>query len=394
MLEKNSSAAIKCPIPLQEFDRSDGIEGPAHALPGACFTSSEFYDFEFKAVWEKEWFCIGRATDIPNTGDYFTITVGKEPLFAIRDGAGNVNVLTNVCQHRAMLLLDGHGNTKRIRCPLHSWVYSLEGDLLSAPALNDVDDFDKSAVCLPRIRSEIWEGFIFITFNESLAPIGERLAHLSRQLANFRMSELSAATPLEMVSYDWDWKIYGDECYHCTHLHSGTWCNFYPTPEDCIDEDTHLSDPERGIVAYQLRSEVMDPAPTRTGRILHPLMPGLTELERSGLQYVTVLPNLLIVTQSDKVKYFLWLPQGPEKSYFGVSWLFPKSTLEGPDFAETAAMEKSDLGPVLAEDLFAWSRTQAGLRSRFAPRGRLTPKEKVIAQFYGWLIERYRAAAS
>ncbi|WP_045835751.1 aromatic ring-hydroxylating dioxygenase subunit alpha [Hyphomicrobium sp. 99] len=393
MIEKSSSAAIKCPIPLHEFDKSDGIKGPAHALPGACFTSSEFYDFEFKAVWEKEWFCIGRATDIPNSGDYFTITVGKEPLFAIRDGAGNVNVLTNVCQHRAMLLLDGHGNTKRIRCPLHSWVYSLDGNLLSAPALNDVDDFDKGAVCLPRIRSEIWEGFIFITFDESLAPVGERLAHLSGQLANFRMSELSAATPLEMIPYDWDWKIYGDECYHCTHLHSGTWCNFYPTPEDCIDEDTHLSDPERGIIAYQLKSEVLDPAPTRTGKILHPLLPDLTKLERSGLQYVTVMPNLLIVTQSDKVKYFLWLPRGPEQSYFGVSWLFPKSTLEGPNFAETAAMEKNDLGPVMEEDLYAWSRSQAGLRSRFAPRGRLSPKEKVIAQFYGWLIDRYRAAS-
>ncbi|KAA3448577.1 hypothetical protein C7I87_21160 [Mesorhizobium sp. SARCC-RB16n] len=60
------------------------------------------------------------------------------------------------CQHRSMLLLEGHGNVKRIRCPLHSWVYDLEGHLLSAPALNDVEDFDKNRVCLPRIRSEVW----------------------------------------------------------------------------------------------------------------------------------------------------------------------------------------------------------------------------------------------
>jgi len=394
MLDKNNSAKVKCPIPLGEFDLSDGIDSPAHSLPAATFTSPEFFDFEFKAVWEKEWFCIGRATDIPNTGDYFTVTVGNEPLVAIRDGSGAVNVLTNVCQHRSMLLVEGHGNTRRIRCPMHSWVYSLEGDLLSAPALNDVADFDKSAICLPRIRSELWEGFIFITFDDSLAPVAERLSHLSEQLANFRMSELSAATPLQMDTYDWDWKIYGDECYHCTHLHSGTWCNFYPTPESAIDEDTAYTDVENGIIAYFLKSQVMDGAPTRTGKILHPLLPGLTEQERSGLIYVSVMPNLLIVTMSDKVKYFLWLPIGSQKSSFGVSWLFPKSTREGPDFVETAAMEKSDLGPVMLEDLFGWSRTQAGLRSRFAPRGRLSPKEKVIAQMYGWLIDRYRAAAS
>ena len=391
MLDKKTPQLV-CPVPLSEFDLSDGTTGPALSLPPACFTSSEFYDFEMKAVWEKEWFCIGRATDIPKAGDYFTVQIGDEPMFAIRDGSGAVNVLTNVCQHRSMLLLEGHGNIKRIRCPLHSWVYNLEGNLLSAPALNDVEDFNKEEICLPRIKSEIWEGFIFITFDETLAPVAERLERLTGQLANFKISELSSATPLEMVPYDWDWKIYGDECYHCTHLHSGTWCNFYPTPESAIDEDTPLSDPERGIVAYEIKSQVMDGAPTRTGKILHPLMPGLTDEERSRLGYVTVLPNLLIVTMADKVKYFLWLPNGPQKSMLGVSWLFPKSTLEGEKFAETAAMEKADLGPVLDEDIFAWSRTQAGYRSRFSPRGRLSPKERVIAQLYGWLIDKYRSA--
>ncbi|UVK57327.1 Rieske (2Fe-2S) protein (plasmid) [Mesorhizobium sp. AR02] len=281
MLDKNTSLATNCPIPLFEFELPNGAAVPSHSLPADCFVSSEFYNFEFKAVWEKEWFCIGRATDIPKPGDFFTVTVGNEPLFAVRHGSGAVHVMTNVCQHRSMLLLEGHGNVRRIRCPLHSWVYDLEGHLLSAPALNDVEDFDKNGVCLPRIRSEVWEGFIFITFNESLAPIGDRLAHLSKQLVNFRISELSAATSLEMMPYEWDWKIYGDECYHCTHLHSGTWCDFYPTPESCIDEATPFSDPGRGIVAYELNSAVLDGAPTRTGKALHPLLPDLTE-RRNG----------------------------------------------------------------------------------------------------------------
>ncbi|UVK57326.1 hypothetical protein DBIPINDM_008504 (plasmid) [Mesorhizobium sp. AR02] len=87
------------------------------------------------------------------------------------------------------------------------------------------------------------------------------------------------------------------------------------------------------------------------------------------MNYITILPNLLIVTMPDKVKYFMWLPLGPQKSSLGVSWLFPQSTRDGEKFTEIAAMEKSDLGPVLEEDLFAWSRTQAGLRSRALRRG-------------------------
>ncbi len=363
------------------------------SLPPATFKDADFYTFEFEAIWGSEWFCIGRATDIPNAGDYYNVTVGHEPLVVVRRTESEISVLSNVCQHRGMLLTEGRGNLRRLRCPMHSWVYDLSGRLIGAPGLTDDPSFDRSTVCLPQIRSEIWQGFIFVTFNKDLPPISGRLSRLEEQLANFRLAELRAHTPLELEQYAWNWKMYSDECYHCTHLHAKSFGAMFPVPQSAVDEESEYNDLEKGIIAYNLVGTTLDAVPTRTGKALHPILPGLTEAERSRLGYITVAPNLLIVTMPDKVKYFLWLPNGPMASSFGVSWLFPQSTLDMPTFEETFKMEREDLYPVMVEDVEAWGKYQAGMLSRFAPRGHLTSHEQVMVRLQDWLIGRYRAYA-
>ena len=386
--------SISCPIPLDEFTASTTACDRTVALPPGCFWDPEFYRFELEAVWGRDWFCIGRVTDIPDAGDYYTITVGNEPLLVVRQGDGTVRVLSNVCQHRGQLLLDGHGQASQIRCPMHSWVYDLSGGLIYAPGFEDDDTFDLGDVCLPEIRSEVWEGFLFATFDDTVSPLAGRLARLKDQLANYGLAELKAPTPLEPECYDWNWKMYADECYHCTYLHARSFGSMFPVPPDAIDEDCEYNDAENGIVAYTLIGQHLDGAATRTGKVLHPILPDLTEHERARMGFITVAPNLLIVAMSDKVKYWVWLPAGPEESYLGVSWTFPESSLRDPAFVERWEVEKEDLHTTAEEDLEGWKRYQRGIASRFAPRGRLSGFEKTIGRLQDWLIDHYRAAAS
>ncbi|MDE2457364.1 MAG: Rieske (2Fe-2S) protein, partial [Burkholderiales bacterium] len=131
-------------IPIVEFDASTTAHGATVALPPAAFTDDAFFRFELDAVWGHDWFCIGHTGDIPSAGDYFTVQVGDDPLLAVRQQDGSIRVLANVCQHRGQVLAQGRGNVRRIRCPMHSWVFDLAGRLLSAPGLNEVADFDKS----------------------------------------------------------------------------------------------------------------------------------------------------------------------------------------------------------------------------------------------------------
>ncbi|MBU2965837.1 aromatic ring-hydroxylating dioxygenase subunit alpha [Amphritea sp. 2_MG-2023] len=384
---------IKSPISIANFDASYSDSGPVYSMPPECFTSEEFYQFELNAVWAHEWFCIGRVNDIPKTGDYYTIEVGEDPLIVIRDRSGSVNVVSNVCQHRGMVIVEGRGNTRRLSCPLHAWVYNTSGELTSAPGLSDekVEDFNIKDVCLPKIRTEIWEGFIFITFDESLPPLSDRLGNLGDQLSNYKMSELRASEPLKMEVFDWNWKIFNDECYHCSYLHGGSWGEMYPLPQSNVDEMVKFNDVEKGLVSYNLISQHIDAAPTHTGSILQPSIDGLTDQERQQLSYITVAPNLLIVAMPDKVKYFMWLPKGATESWYGVSWMYPESTLALDSYEKNYQQEHDDLWQVMEEDLFAWKGVQKGMQSKYAPRGRLTSHELVIQRLQNWLIDKYRA---
>ncbi|QNQ89203.1 Rieske 2Fe-2S domain-containing protein [Corynebacterium poyangense] len=384
--------SIRSPIPLQEFDASDKTTNDAVSLPPEAFISDDFFNFEKGAIFAHEWLCIGRANDIPNKGDFFTIDLINEPLIAVRQADGSIKVMANVCRHRAMKVADGQGNARRFRCPYHSWVYGLNGALQSAPDLNENPCFDKSTISLPEIRSEIWQGFIFVTFDKDIPPISQRLESLTDYLRNWDLENLVSAEPLQFFDVEANWKVFGDECYHCAHLHSQSWCEMYDTSSEMIDYEASYNSIDQGVIGYNLVSLKPDLSPTRTGRNLQPILKGLTEEQRKTLVYATIAPNMLIIAMPDKVKYFLWYPTGTQTSVFAATWLYPQSTIDQDNFQETWKMEVEDLKQVMLEDIFAWESVQKGLRSTNAPRGRYAPSEVVLVRLNKWLINRYRNA--
>ncbi len=383
---------LECSVEFAELALSGGAVAEPIGLPAKCYTSPEFYDFELSSIWGCDWFCVGRDSDVPCAGDYYTLQIGPEPVVVIRGDDDQVRVLSSVCRHRGMIVVEGRGSVRHLRCPFHSWSYSTSGKLVSAPDMSQVPGFERATFDLPEIKSVGWLGFRFATFNPEPSDLLDRLSEAEASLAHYELSELAASSPLELEIYPCNWKLFADECYHCSLLHSQTWHKLYPTPRSRVDLSTPYHDVEAGVIAYELVGTHLDASPTRTGSALHPILPRLTTEERSRLRYTTVMPNLLIVAMPDKVKYFMWLPAGPTQSYFGVSWLFPESTRQMSSFETTFEMERHDLAPVMVEDVLVWSGTQRGLRSRFAPRSPYAPAERVVADFNRWCVNHYLAA--
>ena len=85
-------------------------------------------------------------------GDYFTTQIIGEPIVVARARDGEIAAMSAVCQHRAMLVAEGHGNARGLVCPYHHWVYGLDGKLVNAPAMERTCDFDKKAVRLPELQ--------------------------------------------------------------------------------------------------------------------------------------------------------------------------------------------------------------------------------------------------
>ena len=149
-------------------------------LPPECYTSQEFFEqVERPAIFDREWLCVGRTERVPNPGDYYTITVVDEPLVVTRDHKdGEIHVLSAVCQHRGHLVVEGAGSCRIFQCPLHHWTYGTDGELRSAPTMSETPGFDRAKYALPRLRVEIWQGFIFVNFDEDAAPLAPRLTTL------------------------------------------------------------------------------------------------------------------------------------------------------------------------------------------------------------------------
>jgi len=109
----------------------------AHPLPPEVYTSQEWYDREIETIFLKRWLQVTREEEIPNPGDYVRIDIIGEPLIVLRDRSGDIRALSASCRHRGSELVEGKGNCKTLVCPYHAWTYSLSGELMGAPGMED-----------------------------------------------------------------------------------------------------------------------------------------------------------------------------------------------------------------------------------------------------------------
>src|SRR5271170_1196777 len=118
-------------------------------LPSEYYRSPEMYARERERIFCREWFCVGRETDVANPGDSKVLDVLGESILLVRNETGTLRGFYNVCRHRGAQLCGmslpgrpargGVVGGKRIRCPYHSWTYSLDGDLVAAPYIEGFD---------------------------------------------------------------------------------------------------------------------------------------------------------------------------------------------------------------------------------------------------------------
>jgi len=147
---------------------------PLLSLQARYYTDDSIYQAELKGLLAKTWQFAGHISQCEEPGDYFTFEIAGEALFCIRDQEDALQCFYNVCQHRAHQLLSGSGNNKLIVCPYHAWNYHLTGELRAAPNTKSVPGFDKSKICLTKVRCEVLHGFIFVNLDTQAQPVTGR----------------------------------------------------------------------------------------------------------------------------------------------------------------------------------------------------------------------------
>jgi len=352
----------------------------AEGLPRWCFTSQKFFDREIAQIFMKNWIFVGRADEIPNAGDYFTIEIASEPLIIVRDDRGVLHALGNTCQHRGAHLLSGSGNCGAVfSCPYHAWTYANDGRLVGAPAMNTTRNFDKGIYGLPEIRIDNWEGFLFVNFDRDGIGLREYLGDLPEQFASYRFSDMVLTRRVE-YDLDCNWKIYAEnstEIYHTSVVHSGSLGN---QEADLVRSNgnwtaIHMPGDETCAVLPEDKT-TFPPIPTLSSRC------------KTGTHFCLVYPCVTLCCTHDCMWWLAAYPIAPNKSRLSVGSCFPKSTVARADFAEVVQKYYRRWDMATPEDNAVTALQQRGLRSTLRRSGRMSWKEPSIHEFAMWVKDR------
>ncbi len=358
----------------------------ASALPAAFYRSLEMLSLERERLFHRGWVCLGRAADIPATGDYLTFSIGEQPVFAVRGEDGKVRCFANICRHRMMRLLEGHGQCRHIVCPYHAWTYDLEGQLRRAPFMSESPDFEPEDVRLAAVTCEIWQGWIYASLNEEAPSLSSQLAPLEAVVKRYRMSDY---VPVVTQDHVWqtNWKILTEnfmEGYHLPIAHAKTVGAWFPTKETRFPEERHAA------FTYQLFKKTGD----ASYGLAHRDNATLQDEWRQTSVMPTIFPSHMYVLAPDHLWYLSLNPKsvGEVEVRFGVA-LAPEVYvgLDDPDAAVAELVGFFD--QVNAEDRDVVEAIYANAAAPLAQPGRLSWLERELHDFHVYLAEELTSSA-
>ncbi|GGC15641.1 (2Fe-2S)-binding protein [Novosphingobium endophyticum] len=363
----------------------------AEMLPPACYTSAEFFEFEKEHIFQREWLCVGRKEWVEKPGDYFTGVHMGEPYVVVHGRDGVIRAMSTVCQHRAMLVAEGHGNTRTFLCPYHHWAYSLDGQLIGAPAMERACNFEKSAIKLPNFKVEIWLGFIFINLDQKAAPLAPRLQKVTEVLENYDLENVDTSMEIEEQTFPWNWKVMfenNNDGYHANRLHAGPVHDIAPSDLSSFPDDL----PEDTAGYYRYNATIHpDASFNPTLKALLPIFPKLTDEDRGRLLFANIPPSLSLIIRADLIAFIILHANTHDTITTKRGWLAAPGAKQMPLFEEKLGINLTASAEIAAQDLHVDGLIPYGLRSRFAVRGRYSWQEKAQREFNYWLVQRYRS---
>ncbi|WP_171234641.1 SRPBCC family protein [Ruegeria sp. HKCCA6837] len=370
-----------------QFERiSDGFSTDpfnTSSLKAEAYVDPSWYQVDQNEVLTKTWQWVCHVEKLRVPGSYTTVEIAGRPIAVVRDREGTLRAFYNVCKHRAHHLLSGEGETTRIMCPYHAWVYKLDGQLVRAPETENLANFKTSDICLDQVQVEEFAGFIYVNLDPNAATLREVSGNLETEIRHWA-PDIEQLTFGHRLTYDIksNWKNVVDnflECYHCPTAHKD-FC-------DLVDMDTykvttygiyssHMAEAGKGAnTAYDVSN-----ATVRTHAVWW-LWPTTCLMRYPGRSSMIVL-NII--------------PIGPDRTL--ETYDFFLETPE-PDEAELEAIRYLD-EVLQREDIDIVESVQRGMSTPAFTQGRIVhdpngsgKSEHAVHHFHGLVLDAYAKAA-
>ena len=366
----------------------------ARGLPNEAYASEAFRLFERDRVIARTWFCIGFGRDIANPGDAFPSDVMGLPLLMVRRYDGSIGVFHNVCSHRGAQLVRAACSVKRrIRCPYHSWVYDLDGNLigtphLGGPRIGEVEGFEKGEHGLKPVRHAVFWDMVFVNLSGDAEPFETFIAPLARRWADFDMRRIRHPGALGSLklTVKCNWKLAVEnycEAYHLPSIHPAL--NSYSKLADHYNIELADRFSGQGSHAYT-------PLLVKNGPAL-PYFPDLPERWDKAAEYTALYPNVLLGIHRDHFFAIRLEPVALEETREHLEIYYVGDESADPAYDEVKRANLGAWKTVFAEDIDVVERMQNGRHSPAYDGGVFSPvMDGPTHCFHRWLAKRLLSA--
>ena len=346
---------------------ADGLDA-GHTLPARWYADVETLEREQQLIFRRSWQYAGRAEQVAAPGSYLTAQAGPVPLAVVRDRAGTLRALVNVCRHRGHHVLEGDGSCSTLQCPYHAWTYDLDGRLRKVPRGDAEPGLDLGGLGLLPASVAEWGPFVFVHPEPQAPPFADLLGELPDVLAGcgVQLGRLGFRRRIPWTLRA-NWKIAIEnylECYHCPVAHPGL--------AKAIDVSAERYGSPRTRRSRCQEGAPRDPSTAAgTGFMLGG--------EVSRAQYHWLWPNITLNVDPgpQNLSLDVWFPDGPGRTRGFTDYFF------GADVPDDVVDDMLAFSRQVAdEDTGLVEAVQRGMASGAVPTGRLMPEsEKLVAHF-------------
>jgi len=358
------------------FDINSEI-AKAETLPSSFYRSQKVFDLIKERVFVRSWHWMGMEKDLlPVDGSVCPVTLYEnyldEPIILAKDKGGKVRSLSNVCTHRANLVVQNPGKQSRLTCMYHGRQFNLDGTFKSMPEFSEAENFPRPCDDLHKFSAVSLKGHLFtnldpiFSFDSIQDALNERIGFLP--LSEFKIDQ-SLSKDYLINSH---WALYCDnylEGFHIPFVH--------PELNDALDYSSYKSEIYEFCnlqIGYSSGGEEIFDLPKD-----HPDFG-----KEVAAFYFWIFPNIMLNFYPWGLSVNIVKPVSLNRTKVSfITYIYDENKF---DNGAGALLDK-----VEREDEFVVESVHKGLKSRFYKAGRFSPnKEKGVHQFHSLLAKFLR----
>lgn len=337
------------------------------SLPSAFYTDAGHYQRQLEQFFLPSWQFAVPAESLSLAGTqlpyWFAEGSLNEPLLLTVNTANQKRVMSNICTHRAKLLVEKPQHGQDIRCGYHGRCFGLDGCMKSMPGMDGVPDFPAKSddLRLFNYAEVLGLGFVGLETTQKCAdwlqPVIERTAYLPWHKLKYR-PEYFKDYPLAA-----HWALYVDnylEGFHIPFVHPAL------TQQLALREYAYENFPG-GSLQLGLAND--------QASCFHPPVGHADAGKAIAAYYFWLFPNLMLNLYPWGLSLNQVLPQGINQTivrYFTFVW----------DESQWGQGAGADTHRTELEDRAVVESVQQGMRSRYWQPGLYAPRHEAGVQWF------------